>query len=507
MSPETTTSRVLLAAREGEHAAGLRVVLESTRDVVCVGTVAELADAGAILVSQRVDAILADISIGSTAVETIASLHRSAPAVAIIVTVDDADEALGLESMGAGALDFLVRSELSGCALTHILRHARAHRRHRVQLARRDDQLAEVQRIARLGSFEWDIVTNTVEWSDELYRIFGMDREHFNPTYQGFLDLIVSDDRDRVDQIVRGALERREPYELEHRAIHGSGATIVLHARGHIVLDDAGQPIRIAGTGQDVTDRKKLEEKLLFAGRMTSVGTLAAGVAHEINNPLTYLLANLEFIAKEVATRAHGSSPEQIRELTDMVDDARQGAERIRQIVRGMKMFSRSDEERRVPLDIEPVLEAAINLTANEIRHRARLVRDYGTTPMVEADETRLSQVFVNLLINAAQAFGERAAEGNEIHVSTSTDPNGSAVIEIRDTGVGIPDANRDRIFDPFFTTQPIGMGTGLGLAICHGIVTAHRGEITVDTTVGVGTIFRVSLPGLQAPPAHEIRG
>jgi nitrogen-specific signal transduction histidine kinase/CheY-like chemotaxis protein len=277
----------------------------------------------------------------------------------------------------------------------------------------------------------------------------------------------------------------------------------ILHSRGHVVVDGTGLPKRVAGTCQDITERRALEGSLLLASRMSSVGTIASGMAHEINNPLSCVISSLEFIGKELR-RFEPLALERGFELTEAVDQALQGAERVRLIVKGLKTFSRADvQESRRPIDLEAVLESAVSLTLNDIRHRARLVRSYGQTPPVEADEARLSQMFVNLLINAVQAINDDGVDNNEIHIVTSTDPKGRAVVEIRDTGCGISEAHRAQIFDPFFTTKPVGLGTGLGLSIVHGIVTAHGGEVTFESGgIGTGTTFRVVLP---AAPTHAL--
>lgn len=238
----------------------------------------------------------------------------------------------------------------------------------------------------------------------------------------------------------------------------------------------------------------KLQRQLVFADRMASVGTLAAGVAHEINNPLGAVAANIALIIEELGD---GSCSESTSELREMAGEVEEGVERIRKIVRGLKTFSRAEQERRAVMDVRPVLELAINMTFNEIRHRARLVKDYGPTPMIEADDARVAQVMINLLVNAAQALPEGDSASNEIRIVTSTDAAGRAVIEVRDTGAGIPRAVVNRIFDPFFTTKPIGTGTGLGLSICHTIVTGMGGEITVESEEGRGTTFRVAIPGV----------
>jgi CheY-like chemotaxis protein/two-component sensor histidine kinase len=189
-----------------------------------------------------------------------------------------------------------------------------------------------------------------------------------------------------------------------------------------------------------------------------------------------------------------------------MAVEAEEGAERIRKIVRGLKTFSRAEEERRAVIDVRPLLELSIDMAFNEIRHRARLVKSYGQAPLVEADEARLGQVFINLLVNAAQALPEGHSDANEIHIVTSTDAAGRAVIEVSDTGAGIPAHLIGRIFDPFFTTKPVGIGTGLGLSICHNIVASLGGEISVTSEEGVGTTFRIVLPpAVEAPRAARL--
>jgi CheY-like chemotaxis protein len=167
--------------------------------------------------------------------------------------------------------------------------------------------------------------------------------------------------------------------------------------------------------------------------------------------------------------------------------------------VRDLKTFSRSDDDKRVPIDVRRVLDASINIAWNEIRHRAQLVRDYGDVPPILANESRLGQVFLNLVVNAAQALPVGMAATNEIRIRTRTDAEGRVVVEVTDTGPGIAQENLDRLFDPFFTTKPVGIGTGLGLWICQGIVNALGGEIRVRSEIGRGTTFSIDLPPAPA--------
>jgi signal transduction histidine kinase len=250
-------------------------------------------------------------------------------------------------------------------------------------------------------------------------------------------------------------------------------------------------------------ERRKMQEQLLISDRMASVGTLAAGVAHELNNPLATVVANLELASKELARVADEFQlADRLQEISEELHDARDGADRLKHIVRDLKIFSRAtDDERRGPVDVKRVLESSLRMAWNEIRHRARLVKDYGDIPPVEANEARLGQVFLNLIVNAAHAIREGNAEQNLIRVSTGVDAaTGRVTVAIRDSGSGIPPDNLSRIFDAFFTTKPIGVGTGLGLSICHRIVTGLGGEIHVESEVDKGTTFQVLLlPSLRA--------
>jgi PAS domain S-box-containing protein len=245
---------------------------------------------------------------------------------------------------------------------------------------------------------------------------------------------------------------------------------------------------------RDISDRKQAEVQLIVSDRMASVGTLAAGVAHEINNPLACVVANLALVTQELDVMAtHRALP---RDLLDEVRDARDGAERVRTIVRDLKIFSRSEDAKVGPVDVEQALESTLRMAWNELRHRARVVKIYGKVPPVRATESRLGQVLLNLVMNAAQAIPEGNYQRNEVRVETSVDATGRHVlIKVSDTGGGIPLDVQRRLFTPFFTTKPAGMGTGLGLSLCRRIVTGLGGTVDFSSEVGRGTTFRVSLP------------
>lgn len=295
---------------------------------------------------------------------------------------------------------------------------------------------------------------------------------------------------------VRALLGERVTYEW---SLGGDGGVRYFHTSLSPLRGPSGEVTGLVGVSREITEQKKLQAQLMVSDRMASVGMLAAGVAHEVNNPLVSVMANLELIERDIEDRARSSKG--FEELTEELRDAREGAEKVRKIVGDLKIFSRTEgPEKLGPVDVERTLESALRMAWNEIRHRAHLVKDFGTDAAVQANESRLGQVFLNLLVNAAQALPEGRADVNEIRVATRLDAAGRVVIEVADTGPGIPPDILPHLFSPFVTTKPVGVGTGLGLAICHRIVTGFGGEISADTKPGQGTRFSISLPRATSP-------
>ena len=307
------------------------------------------------------------------------------------------------------------------------------------------------------------------------------------------------------------------------QALAGEGAVVEADVGGGArqllvslspMRDAAGRVTGVVGLCRDVTEQKRVQEQLLLSDRMVSVGTMAAGVAHEINNPLAAIVVNLEFIAKQIGDaraadaaaqavpvpQRYGSMLTRLAEVAEPLRDARAAIDRVRLIVRDLKVFSRPEpaEDKPAPVDVERVVESSLRMAWNEIRHRARLVKSYGGVPAVLGSESRLGQVFLNLIVNAAQAIREGHAEDHEIRIATRV-ADRFVVVEVEDTGSGMSPEIMRKLFTPFFTTKPVGAGTGLGLSICHRIVTRMGGEIDVESHVGRGTIFRVSLPMAEA--------
>jgi ligand-binding sensor domain-containing protein/signal transduction histidine kinase/CheY-like chemotaxis protein len=241
-------------------------------------------------------------------------------------------------------------------------------------------------------------------------------------------------------------------------------------------------------------------ERLAHAEKMAAVGTLAAGVGHEINNPLAFIISNMHYAAEEVrqAGEREGKDGAWAEDVEQALREALQGADRVRRIVQDLKAFSRMQPAQPQQVELQAVLELAFSLADVELRHRAVVVKDYTPGLKVLGDETRLGQVFLNLLTNAAQAIPEGRSQSNEIRITTRRDERGQAVVSVSDTGTGIAPDVLPRIFEPFFTTKPVGAGTGLGLSICHSYVQAMGGDILVLSEQGHGTTFEVVLPSVQ---------
>lgn len=326
-----------------------------------------------------------------------------------------------------------------------------------------------------------------------------------NASFAEMLDLSLSDLRDRALATLlpsedRPSLEawigERDPAPVELRFVRrgGSRRLLALTPLTGVGPEGAAQGFTV----RDVTDKRLLQSELLVADRMMSVGALAAGVAHDINNPLSYVLGNLEYLSAELPKALKGAAREDGRDFIEALGEAREGAERVRRIVSDLRAFARADSEGTQALDIPRLVESAVNMAFVEIRHRARLEKVLEPTPSVRANEARLGQVVLNLLLNAVHALPAGHQEKNKIRVRTYSEGH-LACIEVSDNGGGIPPELIGRIFDPFFTTKPWGTGTGLGLAMAHGVVNELSGDVTVKSQLGQGTAFTVSLPGLPA--------
>jgi len=290
---------------------------------------------------------------------------------------------------------------------------------------------------------------------------------------------------ERIGSLMRTGAPLDGAFEYRSRSHDGRELTVEISS---ILIDfDGGRAV--LAFARDVTERKAMQARLAQADRLAALGMLSAGVAHEINNPLAYALLNIELMMRDLEK---GGDIDRTQLLTRL-REARHGGERVATIVRDLKSFAREDDNVRWPVELGTVLDSALNVVGSEITKRGRVARRFSNVPAVEGIAARLEQVFVNLLLNAAQALPEGAVAQNEVSVAAEHDAD-FVRITVSDTGVGMTEEVMKRIFDPFFTTKPAGVGTGLGLPICQGIVTAHGGTLEVSSDPGKGSTFTVKL-------------
>jgi PAS domain S-box-containing protein len=314
-------------------------------------------------------------------------------------------------------------------------------------------------------------------------------------------------------EALRRFLAQDDALLKEFRFHKKDGSTVSWEVTTSQTLHYEGGESRLV-VARDLTERNRIRAQLGLSERLASIGTLAAGIAHEINNPLAYVLGNLEHLQEELRA-ATPLEREAALALADIAGEAQTGAERVRQIVGDLKAISRVESTHRLkPVDLAAVIDFTLRMVAGEVRHRARVEKDFGAVPLVLADEAKLGQVFLNLLLNAAHAIPEGDATRHAIRIVTATDAAGDVTVQVSDTGVGIAPQHLERIFDPFFTTKAVGEGTGLGLSICHATVRAFGGAISVASKVGRGTTFTVRLrpatsktAAASCPPPASPRG
>ncbi len=372
-------------------------------------------------------------------------------------------------------------------------------------------RLAEAQSVAALGSWEWNIVQDRVEWSDEIFPIFGLDRETFDATYEGFLSLVHADDRATVRSAVEGTLHADLPYTIEFRIIRPDGSIRHLHGAGRVYRDAEGHPVRLIGTSQDITERKqaeeerrKLQEQVLHVQKLESLGVLAGGIAHDFNNLLQGILGNADFALSGLPPGSNSHNY-----IQAVIAATRQAAELSRQLL----AYAGKVEFLIEPLDISAVVEEMSQLLRASVSKKALLRYHLADDlPAVEADRAQLRQIVLNLVTNASKALGGKEGaitistgvmffEADflaETYLGAEVEEGTYTYLEVKDTGMGMDEETLARIFDPFFSSRFA--GRGLGLAAVLGVVRGHRGTIAVESKPGVGTTLRVLLPISDQP-------
>jgi PAS domain S-box-containing protein len=368
------------------------------------------------------------------------------------------------------------------------------------RLRESEERLKNAERIARLGHWQWDIGTNRVSGSEEMCRIFGKPPD-FAPSYDGFLSELSPLDRERMETLIKDSLERKVGHSIEYQIVHSNGDLRTVSCTWEVSVDDAGTPVRLFGTCQDITESRRVQAEVFTRQKLESIGVLASGIAHDFNNLLGAVLAQTELAIAELAA---GSRPDE--ELKAVQQVAIRGAEIVRQLM----IYGGKESDSLELVDVSEVIEGMLSLLKIAVSRRTALVANLGKgLPAVRTRPAQLSQIVMNLVVNASDAIGDR---DGVVRVTTEyvpadcTEPIANELpagdyvrLEVSDTGCGMSPETQTRAFDPFFTTKV--SGRGLGLSVVHGIVRSLAGNIQVASEPGKGATFQILLPCAGAAP------
>jgi len=400
-----------------------------------------------------------------------------------------------------GATDFITKP-VNWALLPHRVRYLIRNAESVSQLDMSELRLAEAQRIAHLGSWNWDIGSGEIYWSDETYRIFNLQPGEIKPDYQTFLNFVHPEDRPSVEHAVQQALETKGLYHIEHRIIDAKGDERIVREHGQISLNEAGEPVSMLGSVHDITDQRHIEQQLIQSQKMEAMGTLVGGIAHEFNNMLAGITANLYLIKNSMQNH-----PDTCKRVKSIELISFRASEMIRQLL----MFARKNSIEKKCVILPYLLRESINLNRAAIPKNIDLDYDFAEGSMVvHGDEAQIQQMLLNLLNNAKDALEGVSApqiqvslqrfEPDELFYKRNPEvAEGTfARLSVKDNGEGISSENISRVMEPYFTTKKIGKGTGLGLPMVYGVVQSHNGVLQIDSTPGQGTSMHVLFPLME---------
>lgn len=520
-----------------------------------------LGEAIAFLETETFDVVLLDLTLpDSQGLASLDSLIKHAPSLPIVVLTNTNDDELAIESVRHGAQDYLVKRHINQEILVRSLRYA-IERKQTAEALREANEILEkrvqertsalemanellrqeiewrqriqsrlelAQQAGKIASFEWLIQTNDIVWTTELEALYGLASGSFDGQYEGWMQSIHPDDRPKVEQELWQAVKNRQGLDTEFRIVcppEGRreeesllldeasnplttncslpGETRWIAVKSNLFCDATGKPMRMIGIHMDITEKKQLEAQFLRAQRLESLGTLASGIAHDLNNILTPILAVVQLLPLKL----HNLNDNTQQLLKTLETSAQRGADLIKQIL----SFARGVEGKRITLQIHHLLFEIEQIIQQTLPKRIEIQSNISSHLWtIHGDTTQLHQVFMNLCVNARDAMPNGGTlqinaqnfmvdeQYAKMHIDAKVGPY--VMVTVADTGMGIPQEILHRIFDPFFTTKEIGKGTGLGLSAVLGIVKSHGGFIDVQSEVNKGSLFKVYLPAIESP-------
>lgn len=487
------------------------------------------------------DVVLLDLTLpDSQGLASLYTLSNQLPHLPIVVLTNTNDDELALEAVRQGAQDYLVKRQVNGELLVRSLQYAierkqasealrEANEALEIRVQKRTAELAKsnellkqeiynhqqaqerlelAQKAGKIGSFEWNLQSNKVTWSAELEALYGCTPGSFANQYENWVQMLHPDDRTKTEEEFWYAVRVGEALNTEFRIVCPNAAVRWIAVKSSVFGDEAGKPVRMLGIHIDITEKKQFEAQFLQAQRLENLGTLASGIAHDLNNILTPILTITQLLPLKLTNLSEKNQ----QMLTILETSARRGADLVKQIL----SFAQGVEGKRIPLQMRQLI-LEINKILHETFFNKSIEIHTNIAPdlwLVSADVTQLHQVLMNLCVNARDAMPgggtlSISAENlwiDEQAVRMHLDAKVGAyvVVTVTDTGIGIASEVVTHIFDPFFTTKEIGQGTGLGLSTVLGIIRSHGGFVDVKSEIGQGSTFQLYLPASQAitPPA-----
>jgi len=382
-------------------------------------------------------------------------------------------------------------------AWNYQLRRTVAHRTHALDV--NIERLNKAESISHLGSWEWNVITNELHWSDEIYHIFGVSPQSFGATYEAFVKYIHPDDRIKVQQAVDHALASKEPYGVEHRIIRDDGVERTVYEMGEVEFNEQGAPVRMQGTVHDLTEQKHLERQLHHSRKMEALGTLIGGIAHDFNNKMGGITGNLYLARKEAAGQPH---------LSEKLKTAEALSFEISSVIKQLITFTQKEHIEKKMINLNRCIEETLASYRSAMPEKITLHTDLSEKALIiSGDDLQLQQAIIKIVDNAVDAVADaphpmiqirsEATQADAAFCNSHADLNGErfASLEIKDNGSGIPAENMEHIFEPFFTTKNAIKGQGMGLSVAYGMIQNHNGTVDINSSPGIGTSVHIYLP------------